>query len=117
MCSSAVNIKLKITPGVMTQTHLCEMEAYVTQRELDLQLIFAHLPRRCSEAAIAYPIWRSDSVFSPVIVTAMLRILQIHMHYSMYMRPNQGGCFQITFTYFFLLGMKLKTRNSWSCND
>lgn len=56
MCSSAVNIKLKITPSVMTKTHLCKMEAYVTQLELGLQLIFAHLPHRCNKAAIASPI-------------------------------------------------------------
>lgn len=56
MCASAVSIQLKITPSVMTKTHLCKMEAYVTRLELDLQLILALLPHRCSEAAITYPI-------------------------------------------------------------
>lgn len=30
MCSSAVNLKFKITPSVMTKKHLCKMRAYVT---------------------------------------------------------------------------------------
>lgn len=118
-----LNIKLKIAAWVVMRARLCQTVAYVIQSELALQLRLARLPHRWKGAATTYPFedltqsfplpqWQQRCIFYKYIHITLGAwglvkeiVPRLHLHLELH-------CL-----YFFLLAMRLKTWNSWSCND